>query len=127
MNERRKLNRKDFTYYMRLFDYDTQELVGHLSDISTGGFKVDSRDPVQANKVIRLRMDLSDEIANKPYMMFTARARWCQPHPLDPTLFNVGFQIISIKPGDFDILNRMVQNYGTEIKKDGPKRFGNKW
>ncbi len=31
--------RKQFSYYMQLIDHDTQELVGHLADISTGGFQ----------------------------------------------------------------------------------------
>ena len=31
--------RKEFFYYTRLIDNDTLEIVGHLTDISTGGFR----------------------------------------------------------------------------------------
>ena len=41
-NEKRKLARRNFSYYMRVMDETTGQLVGHLADISTGGFKLDS-------------------------------------------------------------------------------------
>jgi hypothetical protein len=66
MDERRHRERKDFSYYMRLVDNDTQNLVGHLVDISSGGFKLDSQEPIPVNKDFRLRMDLTSEVANKP-------------------------------------------------------------
>ena len=40
-NNKRKLNRRDFTYYMQVTDDITKQLIGYLSDISTGGFKLD--------------------------------------------------------------------------------------
>ncbi len=124
MDDRRKVKRKDFSYYMRLFDSDTQNLVGHLADISTGGFKIDSRDPITVDKVFRLRMDLFPEVSSKPYMIFSARVRWCQTHPLDPTLYHIGFQIINIQPGDYEILNRLVQNYAQDKRSSG---LGGNW
>ena len=47
--ERRKLSRRNFSYYMRVMDEATGKLIGHLSDISTGGFKVDSTQPLPLN------------------------------------------------------------------------------
>ena len=125
MGERRRLERKKFSYYMRLIDSDTQELVGHLSDISTGGFKMDSQSPIPPNKDIRFRMDLTSEVANKPSMVFVARSKWCEVDPLDPFIYNVGFQLINISPTDIDIFNRMMEKYGTKPndKKTDPRRL----
>jgi len=36
--ERRKRDRRDFSYYMRVMNENTGELVGHLADISISGF-----------------------------------------------------------------------------------------
>jgi hypothetical protein len=127
-NERRKLNRKDFSYYMRLIDSDTQELVGHLVDISSGGFKLDSQTKIPLNKDFRFRMDLTNEVANKPSMVFVARSKWCEVDPLDPFLYNVGFQLISISPGDIEIFNRMMEKYGSKPEdKRIDKRRTNLW
>ena len=128
MDERRNMERKDFSYYMRLVDDDTQNLLGHLVDISSGGFKVDSQAPIPINKDFRLRMDLTSDIADKPTMVFVARSKWCQVDPLDPFIYNVGFQLINIAPPDLEIINRMMEKYGKKVKdKRVDKRRSNLW
>ncbi|MBN1450210.1 MAG: PilZ domain-containing protein [Anaerolineales bacterium] len=128
MDERRQRDRKEFSYYMRLIDSETQELVGHLTDISTGGFKMDSQKLIPINKDFRFRMDLTSEVANKPSMVFLARSKWCEVDPLDPFTYNVGFQLISIAPSDLAIFNRMMEKYGTkpDDKRVDPRRT-NRW
>jgi len=115
MSERRQIERKDFSYYMRLIDTQTEELVGHLVDVSTGGFKLDSPKPLPLEKDYRLHLDLTSEVASKPFMVFRARSKWCQSDPLDPFVYNVGFQITEITPSDMEIFNRIVEKYGTQI------------
>jgi len=128
MNERRNIERKDFSFYMRLVDNDTQKLVGHLVDISSGGFKLDSQSPIPVEKDFRLRMDLTAEVASKPAMTFVARSKWCEVDPLDPFIYNVGFQLVNISPADLDIFNRMMEKYGTKTEdKRIDKRRTNLW
>ncbi len=128
MDERRRLERKDFSYYMRLVDNDTHDLVGHLVDISSGGFKLDSQSPIPVNKDFRLRMDLTSEVATKPSMVFVARSKWCEVDPLDPFIYNVGFQLVNISPGDLEIFHRMMEKYGKKIvDKRIDKRRTNLW
>lgn len=128
MSERRNIERKEFSYYMRLIDNDTQDLIGHLVDISSGGFKLDSQTPIPVNKDFRLRMELTSEVADKPTMTFIARSKWCEIDPLDPFVYNVGFQMINISPGDLNIIKRMMEKYGKKINdKRIDKRRSNLW
>jgi len=128
MDERRNRERKDFSYYMQLVDSDTQKMVGHLVDISSNGFKLDSQAPIPLDKDFRLRMDLTSEVADKPAMAFVARSKWCEVDPLDPFIYNVGFQLINISPGDREIINRMIEKYGKKSKEDRiDKRRSNLW
>jgi len=128
MNERRRLERKEFSYYMQLIDEETHKLVGHLVDISSGGFKLDCQAPIPLDKDYRFRMDLTSEVADKPTMTFLARCKWCQVDPLDPFIYNVGFQLINISPGDLEIFNRMMEKYGSPMKdKRVDKRRTNLW
>ena len=128
MSERRNAERKEFSYYMRLVDNDTEELIGHLMDISSVGFKLDSQKPIPINKDFRLRMDLTKEVADKPSMVFVARSKWCETDPLDPFVYNVGFQLINISPTDLNIINRMIEKYGKKIEdKRIDKRRTNLW
>lgn len=112
--ERRKLKRRYFSEYMRVMNENTGELVGHLADISTGGFKLESSKPISPNMDFPFRIELSNEIADKSFMVFVARSRWCQPDNIDPTLFDVGFQIVNMTPGDFEIFRRMFEKYGSD-------------
>lgn len=113
--ERRKLTRKNFSYYMRVLDEHTGDLIGQLSDISTGGFKIESTQPLPAGNTYQLRIDQTGEISSKSYITFAARIRWCQRDPYDPTIFNVGFQILDMSPEDYNIFVQMFNTYG--IKK----------
>ena len=42
MADKRKIDRREFTYYMQVTDDATKQLIGYLTDISTGGFKLDA-------------------------------------------------------------------------------------
>jgi len=110
--ERRKLSRRNFSYYMRVLDETTGNLVGHLSDISTNGFKLDCPKPIPLKVDLKLRIDQTGQISSKSYMTFSARALWCQLDQLDPNLYNVGFQIVNMTPGDYDIFLKMFNTYG---------------
>ena len=128
MSERRKRQRKDFSFYMRLIDNDTQELIGYLVDISPGGFKIDSETRISANTDFRFRMELSSEVANKPFITFIARSIWCELDPLDPFNYHIGFELIHIIPGDYDIFTRTINKYGSKPRnKPTDKRRSNLW
>jgi hypothetical protein len=114
---RNRPQRKDFAYYMQMMDAETQEILGHLADISSSGFKLDTRKPMPINQDVRFLMNLPGEVANKPYMVFGARSRWCQVDPLDPCAYNVGYQLTHIFPEDLEIINRMMEKYGRDSEK----------
>jgi len=119
MSERRKRQRKDFSYYMRLVDNETEEMVGHLVDISPGGFKLDSQEPIPEDKDFHLRMELASEVADKPFMTFSARSIWCHVDPQDPLTYNVGFQLVEITPDDHEIFRRMIYKYASKVEDKG--------
>jgi hypothetical protein len=127
-NKQYRPERKDFFYYMQLIDMNTNNTVGQLSDISSGGFKLDSQNPVPVNKDFRFRMNLTAEVANKPFMVFSARSRWCQIDPIDPYTYNVGYQLVNISSQDLEIFNRVMEKYGKENTKTNINlRRSNKW
>lgn len=111
-SERRRANRLRFSYYMQVMNDDTQELVGHLSDISPAGFKVDSSLALPPGKDLPLRMEPTGEIGSRPFLVFIARSRWCAPDPIVPNMNNIGFQIVDMLPDDVAIYKRIVESYG---------------
>lgn len=126
--KRTRPERRDFTFYTKLVDHDTQELAGHLADVSSGGFKLDCPKQIPLNMDFRFSMNLSSEVADKPVMTFVARSKWCKVDPLDPYVYNAGFQLIHISPTDLVIFNRMVEKYGrVHETRNMDLRRSNKW
>jgi len=114
MADKRKLDRRDFTYYMQVKDETTKEIIGYLSDISTGGFKLDCDKQIPAGQDFRLQIELTPDVADKTSMTFIGRSKWCHPDHIDPTSFNVGFEVINMSAGDLEIFNRMFEKYGSQ-------------
>ena len=116
MADKRKINRREFTYYMQVTNDLTKDVLGYLSDISTGGFKLDSQKPITPGQDFRIRIELTPEIADKNVMLFVARSKWCHRDHIDPNSYNVGFEIVNMAPGDMAIFQRMFDRYGTESR-----------
>jgi len=114
MADKRRISRRDFAYYMQVTNDITKELLGYISDISTGGFKLDSPKKIMPGQDFRLHIELTPDIADKNAMVFIARSKWCHPDHIDPTSFNVGFEIINMSPSDVTIFQRMFDKYGSE-------------
>ncbi|HNH27025.1 MAG TPA: PilZ domain-containing protein, partial [Anaerolineales bacterium] len=106
-DEKRKLPRRNFSYYMRVLKKDTGELIGQIIDISTGGFKLESSKPLPSNIQMDLCIDQVNQISPRSYIVFSARTRWCDRDPYDPTIYNVGFQLVDMTPADYDVFVKM--------------------
>jgi len=123
MPERRRLDRRTFSYYMRLMNEKTGELIGHLADISTGGFKMESQKPIPSNVDFRFRIDLTSDVANVPYLVFNARSKWCQRDHIDTSSFNVGFELIDMNKADVEIFTQMFEKYGSKSNKGSEQDY----
>ena len=123
MPERRKITRRTFSYYMRLMNEGTGELVGHLADISAGGFKMESQKPIPLELDFRFRIELSSDVADMSFMVFGARSKWCQRDPIDYSIFDVGFQITHMSPSDVEVFTRMFEKYGSKSNKGSDQDY----
>lgn len=114
MADKRKIDRREFTYYMQVTDDVTKQLIGYLTDISTGGFKLDSPKQIPPGQDFRMHIDLTADVADKNAMVFIARSKWCRPDHIDPNTYNVGFEIMNMSPSDMTIFQRMFDKYGAK-------------
>ena len=112
--ERRRLRRRGFSYYMRMFNHRTGKVVGHLSDISQEGFLLDCQEPILLDVEYQLRLELSPNLADKNLLVFTAHCKWCRLDPTDSVTYRAGFQIVNMSPDDRLIFNRMFERYGSD-------------
>jgi len=120
--------RKDYFYYTQLINNETNEVVGHLSDISTGGFKLDSQHPLPLEKNFQFCMNLTNDVSDKPFIIFTACSKWCKVDPFDPYVYNTGFKLIEISPANLVIISLMMEKHGRDYeKRTANLRNSNRW
>ena len=118
MAEKRKIGRRYLLYYMRVYNAKTREQIGNLVDITPKGAMILSEDVIPAGTTLRLQVELSSDVGNKPFMEFSARSKWCQPD-INPHLNNIGFEILDLTAEDAEIVQRVVSSYGFRDNKPG--------
>ena len=110
MTEQRRHKRNYLIYYLRVFDRNTDELLGHLVDITTEGLMLVSEKPIEANKVFQLKMDLPEEIRGSKQIPFDAESKWCK-NDINPDFYDTGFLLINVSPGDLVIIEQLIRDF----------------
>ncbi len=113
MPERRTVPRKNFSFYMRVLNDDTQEILGHMVEVSAVGLRLETVGPLPINKEYYLRLELTPDLGDLPYIVFIARSKWCKIDEIQPNLYRVGFEIAEIMPEDREIFLRILAKFGS--------------
>jgi hypothetical protein len=116
MEEKRRTKRRYLLYYMRVYDVTTRQQIGNLVDITPRGIMVVSEHPILEGQVTRLRMELTADVSEKPFMEFSVRSRWCKPD-INPHMYNTGFEILELPPEDAKIILHIIKEFGFRDNK----------
>jgi hypothetical protein len=111
MENRRKINRRYLLYFVRVYDADTRQQIGNLVDITTRGVMIVGQDPIPSGQAVHLRLELTSDIADKPYLDFPTRSIWSHPD-LDPNLYDTGFEIQDLPSADSGIIEKIIETFG---------------
>lgn len=116
MKERRRTKRHTLIYYMRAFDVRTRNLLGYLVDIAENGAMLLCDDPVPVGETFRVKLELTEDIADSPFLEMVARSVWCHPD-IDPHFYNAGFEILEMSPEDKLAIGRIIETYGLQEQR----------
>jgi hypothetical protein len=97
---------------MRVLNDDTHEILGHMVEVGEIGLQLETTVPLPLQKDYYLRLELTPELADRPYIIFIARTKWCKMDDIEPNLYHVGFEIAEIMPDDKQIFLRVLAKYG---------------
>jgi len=114
MAERRTTPRKKFSIYMRVLNDDTAEILGHMIEVSAIGFRLETVGPLPIKKDYYLRLELTPDLGDVPYIVFIGQTRWCKIDEIQPNLYHVGFELKEIMPEDKPIFLRVLEKFGVE-------------
>lgn len=109
--EKRRFDRKQLYYYLKVVHEETGALAGYLGDISTEGLMLFTKESVDLNRVFKLRINLEEEFGLKENLVFNAESVWCEKD-VNPEFFIIGFKFMKIDPAGIDIISYLIKKYG---------------
>ena len=95
MQENRKSRRVNLIYHPAVYDSHSNKLLGNIVNISTGGFKVITKNQMKQGKEYLLSINLPEEIYGSKSVEVKASVRWCGKNT-EPGLFYSGCSLVQI-------------------------------
>ncbi len=111
MSERRLVHRRHLIYYLRVFERESGQLLGHLVDVTGEGLLVMSPKPLEIGRVYPLRMYVSTETIPGGVLDFEARSMWGRPD-VNPDFHDTGFQVIGANPAHLHHVETLIADFG---------------
>ena len=108
--EKRKIKRRHIIYYLKVFDSETDLLLGQLVNITTDGFQMVGEEPIAPGIGLDLKMQLPEKIHNKKIINFNAECMWCK-RDVNPSYFSTGFEYRDISKDDLNIINSLIYDF----------------
>jgi hypothetical protein len=86
--------------YFEVYDFSTGAYLGNLVDVSEGGLRVLTDDPMNPGDTHELRLRLPKEILGSNEIIVKTECRWCNEcsSPLLAGTFGIGLQIRDLDP-----------------------------
>ncbi len=94
MEDQRKEARTHLIYYLRVYEPDSQDLFGHVVDISKSGMLITSDKPMRKDNQYRLEIEDVSTSDDLHTVGVHVECRWCQGDE-DSELYDAGFQLVN--------------------------------
>ena len=92
---KRQLKRWYLVMYLRVFDEDTGQLLGHIVDINKDGLRLVSDKPIPLARTYRLLVDVPKEGAPRQQLRLEAESLWSSLD-VNPDFYATGLRIQNI-------------------------------
>lgn len=111
--ENRTVERRRLVFYLRLFDLESKDILGHLTDISTAGLMLVSVRPIKKDAVRDVRLILPKEVAGRTELLLKIKCIWCRPDPI-PNFHIAGFQFVEIDLEQKKLIDALTGEFSRE-------------
>ncbi|HIJ89452.1 MAG: PilZ domain-containing protein [Desulfobulbaceae bacterium] len=107
-DEIRALKRRHLVYYLEVYDDETNELLGHLVDLTTSGLKLVSKQRIPTNRDYKLRMMLPEGYFSQKDLYFEAHSMWTS-NDINPDFYDTGFSAPKLDADAKEIIRGLVR------------------
>ncbi len=116
--EKRQYRRASLLYYLQVHDLAAGKDVGHLIDISFGGFKVLSKSPIHPGNTHCFKINLPDNHTFQKSFTVKARACWSQ-QDVNPDYYATGFCFNDLSLENFRLIKMLMHQYELDSSTSG--------
>jgi hypothetical protein len=108
--QRRAQERRETLSYWKVFDAQSERLLGRLTNVTTEGLQVHSEQPIPENADYHIRIETPEDITGYGRVFINARSMWCQKNPMTD-LYSAGFKITGQLPEYVDAVRRLIEHF----------------
>lgn len=108
--ERRTIRRRHLMFHLRVFDAETGEQLGLLSDISSAGLRLTGERHLPIDRTYRLQMRMPPAIANGRRFEFPATVAWIEDDQLTE-FCDIGFRDMALEEDQRRALERLIDTF----------------
>ena len=91
----RNQRRWQLVSHLRVFDYASNELIGHMFDVTSEGIRLISEQPIAIDRHYHLKMDLPNQANSAEPLLLTAQSVWSKKD-INPNFWDTGFQLLEV-------------------------------
>ncbi|MCP3672024.1 MAG: PilZ domain-containing protein [Gammaproteobacteria bacterium] len=110
-DDRRAIKRRHLIYYLRVWDLKTDQLLGHIVDINTGGFMLISEKPIEPKQTFGLEIHWNTPDETEIRIQFQAISRWSS-NDINKAFFDTGFELVDQVEDVLKPIREMIEEYG---------------
>lgn len=106
---KRDMKRQYLIYYLRVFNRNTGEVIGHVVDITQRGIMIMRDSPIEPGGRYSLRIRWRDNSGKLKIADFDAECRWCRPD-VNPDFYGAGFAINPTNPTHSENIAHLIED-----------------
>ncbi len=109
--DRRHSTRSHLRRYLRVFDGSSSRVIGHVTEITTQGLMLVSKESLSIHEEYRLRMKPGESISESGELIFRATCKWCRKDTGSPQ-FIAGFLVHDLSDRGRETIEKLVAEFG---------------
>ncbi|RLJ20175.1 PilZ domain-containing protein [bacterium endosymbiont of Escarpia laminata] len=110
-DDRRQIKRRHLIYYLRVWDTDYEQLLGHVVDISSEGLMLLSDQPIPKDKEFSMEIRLPDLNGSPQKIDFRAACHWSN-NDINRAFYDSGFSFLNSAPEAIESVRQLIKEYG---------------
>lgn len=111
VTNQRNLKRHYLIYYLRVFNRENGEVLGHLVDITTKGIMIMRDSPIEVGVNYSLRIRWRNGAGRLQLADFEGICRWCRPD-VNPDFYGAGFAISATSEEHIEAIQSLISDLG---------------